>query len=68
MSEFIKGTKFQYYAMTKDKQLVYGFDDVNEVKQYCKKNNLKFHNRLYLEKQKIDYNDINNWTDSYPEI
>jgi hypothetical protein len=68
MSEFVEGTKFQYYATTKDKLIVYGFDDLNEVKQYCKKNNLECHNRLYLEKQKIDYNNINNWTDSYPEF
>lgn len=68
MSEFVEGTKFQYYATTKDNLLVYGFDDVNEVKQYCKKNKLEVHNRLYLEKKNINYNDINNWTDSYPEF
>ena len=68
MSEVVEATKFQYYATTKDNMLVYGFDDINEAKSYCKNNELKFHNRLYLEKHKIDYNNIDNWTDDYPKF
>lgn len=67
MSEFVEETKFQYYAMNKDNLIVYGFDDVNEAKTYCSKNTFKLKSRLSLKRLKIDFNDINNWSDNYPE-
>ena len=67
MSEFVEETKFQYYAMNKDNLIVYGFDDVNEAKAYCSKNSFKLKSRLSLKRLKIDFNDINNWSDNYPE-
>lgn len=67
MSEFVEETKFQYYAMNNDNLLVYGFDDIEEAKSYCTKNSFKLKSRLSLKRLKIDFNNINNWSDNYPE-
>lgn len=64
--EWVDGTKFNFYTVLGDK-LVVGFDDENEAKEYAKKNRFKVYARATLQKKKIDYNNLDNWTDEYPE-
>ena len=58
---------YKYYAMNDQNQLVYGFDDVKECKQYCNLYNYKMHSKLLLNKQKVNVEDLNNWSDNWEE-
>lgn len=58
---------YKYYAMNDQNQLVYGFDDVKECKCYCNLHNYKMHSKLLLNKQKVNVEDLNNWSDNWEE-
>jgi hypothetical protein len=52
---------YNFYAVTNNNQLVYGFDDENEVKSYCKKHKLKVFTKNGLKNKKIKANNIDCW-------
>lgn len=59
--------EYKFYAVNKEKKLVYGFDDENEVREYCKKNGYIMNKRNTLSRNKIDPNDYDNWSDEWVE-
>lgn len=67
MSKIENEFEYKFYAVNKEKKLVYGFDDENEVREYCKINGYVMNKRNTLSRNKIDPNDYNNWSDDFVE-
>lgn len=62
---------YNFYAVSEFENgisgIVYGFDDKNECRRYSDKYRLHCYSRSTMEKLKIDYCNIDNWTDEYFE-
>ena len=61
MSIVVADYEFAFYAVNDENKLVYGFDDDEEVKQFCKKHHFKKFTRNGLKNKKINPKNIDNW-------
>lgn len=59
----VQDFNFDYYVMTSKGKLVYGFDDIEEAKNYARVNHYRLCNKKNLE---INPAVIENWTTNYP--
>ena len=55
--------EWKYYAVTHYNKLVLGFEDNQDVKDYCKKHHFKVFTRNGLKNKKINPNNLNSWVD-----
>ena len=65
--EFEERPDWNFYAMLGNK-IVMGFDAENDAKDYARKNRFKVYAKNTLKRKKIDYKNLDNWTDEYPNF
>ena len=65
--EFEEKVDWNFYTMLGDK-IVMGFDGENDAKDYAMKHRFKVYAKATLKRRKIDFKNLDNWTDDYPEF